>query len=48
MHGLNGWFICFAPAENPTVAVAVYAEKEGTGMDVATPIAHAFLQAVFR
>jgi peptidoglycan glycosyltransferase len=48
MHGLNGWFICFAPAENPTVAVAVYAEKEGSGMDVATPIAHAFLADVLK
>ncbi|NTV52048.1 MAG: tetratricopeptide repeat protein [Candidatus Firestonebacteria bacterium] len=48
LHGLNGWFICFAPAENPTVAVAVYAEKEGAGMDVATPIAHAFLQDILK
>ncbi|MCK5218266.1 hypothetical protein KAR10_02015, partial [bacterium] len=47
-HGLNGWFICFAPAENPEVAVAVYAEKEGTGMDMAAPIARLFLQAVLK
>jgi peptidoglycan glycosyltransferase len=47
-HGLNGWFICFAPAENPQVAVAIYAEKEGTGMDVAAPIAHSFLQDVLK
>lgn len=42
--GLNGWFICFAPAENPKIALAVYAEHEGTGMDMAAPIAHNFLK----
>ncbi|MCD4814662.1 tetratricopeptide repeat protein [bacterium] len=47
-QGLNGWFICFAPAENPQVAVAVYAEKEGTGMDMAAPIARRFLQSVLK
>ncbi len=47
-HGLNGWFICFAPAENPEVAVAIYTEKEGTGMDMAAPIARLFLQAVLQ
>lgn len=47
-QGLNGWFICFAPAENPEVALAVYAEKEGTGMDVAAPIAKIFLEDFFR
>lgn len=46
--GLNGWFICFAPAEAPKVAVAVYAEREGTGMDMAAPIARQFLEDVLR
>jgi len=46
--GLNGWFICFAPAEKPEVAVAIYTEREGSGHDVATPIARAFLQDVLR
>jgi peptidoglycan glycosyltransferase len=46
--GLNGWFVCFAPAENPQVAVAIYTEKEGSGMDVATPIARLFLEDVLR
>ena len=35
--------MCFAPAEDPKVAVAVYTEREGTGMDVAAPIARKFL-----
>jgi penicillin-binding protein A len=47
-QGLNGWFICFAPADNPRVAVAVYAEKEGTGMDMAAPIARRFLESVLK
>ncbi len=47
-HGLNGWFIAFAPADNPQVALAVYAEKEGTGMDMAAPIARLFLQQVLK
>ncbi|MBN1595453.1 tetratricopeptide repeat protein [candidate division FCPU426 bacterium] len=47
-QGLNGWFICFAPAENPQVALAVYAEKEGTGMDMAAPIARRFLESVLK
>ncbi len=47
-QGLNGWFICFAPAEHPTVAVAIFTLKEGTGMDVATPIARLFLQDILK
>jgi peptidoglycan glycosyltransferase len=46
--GLNGWMICFAPADNPQVALAVYAEKEGTGMDMAAPIAKSFMEAVLK
>lgn len=34
---LNGWFICFAPAKKPKIAIAVFIEKGGTGMDVAAP-----------
>jgi peptidoglycan glycosyltransferase len=47
-RGLSGWFICFAPAEHPKVAVAVYADREGTGMDVAAPIARHFLEEVLK
>jgi penicillin-binding protein A len=46
--GLNGWFICFAPADKPQIAVAVFAEHEGTGMDTAAPIAHTFLEDVLK
>ncbi len=45
--GLNGWFICFAPVEKPKIALAVYIENGGTGMDVAAPIAGKVLSAFF-
>jgi penicillin-binding protein 2 len=32
-------FICFAPRENPKIAVAVYVENAGFGGDVAAPVA---------
>jgi peptidoglycan glycosyltransferase len=44
------WFICFAPAENPQLAVAVIVENggtfgsEATGGAVAAPIAKAVLE----
>jgi peptidoglycan glycosyltransferase len=48
----HAWFIAFAPAENPVVAVAVLIEdggnlnKEATGGRVAAPIARAVIKAV--
>ena len=36
----HAWFICFAPADNPKIAMAIVAENGGTGKDVAAPIAH--------
>jgi hypothetical protein len=42
----HAWFICFAPAANPTVAVAVVAEYGGVGGEVAAPLAARVLQAV--
>ncbi len=35
----HAWFICFFPAENPKIAMAILAENGGTGKDVAAPIA---------
>ena len=35
----HSWFIGFAPAEAPTVAIAVVVEQGGRGGDVASPIA---------
>jgi peptidoglycan glycosyltransferase len=42
----NTWFICFAPAERPEVAVAVaLTDQSGTGGVTAAPIAKAILEA---
>ncbi len=45
---LDGWFVCFAPADNPQYAVAVLADGEGTGMSIAAPIAGALLRNLMR
>lgn len=48
-HGaLDAWFIAFAPADKPKIAVAVFCDQEGTGMHVAAPIAGAFLSEALR
>ncbi len=38
------WFIGFAPAHNPEIAIAVIAEKGGHGSDTAVPIASRIFQ----
>lgn len=44
-HGAaHSWFVCFAPAENPRVVVAVVVENAGYGADVAAPIARNVLR----
>jgi penicillin-binding protein 2 len=40
-------FICFAPVENPRIAVAVMVENAGHGSTAAAPIAQKVLQAYF-
>ena len=42
----NGAFICFAPMDNPEIAVAVYGEKAGSGAYMAR-VARAVLEAYF-
>ncbi len=41
----HAWFIAFAPADNPTIAVAVVVENGGRGGEVASPIAGTVLRA---
>jgi peptidoglycan glycosyltransferase len=41
----HAWFIAFAPADNPTIAVAVVVENGGQGGVVASPVAGAVLAA---
>ena len=47
-HVYTAWFVCFAPADNPRVAVAVVLEKQlnGFGGAVAAPIAKQLMQAL--
>ena len=46
------WFVAFAPAQNPTVAVAVMIEEAGveeiSGNALAAPIARDVIKAVLR
>ena len=47
-HGEDhAWFMCFAPAENPEVALAVIVENAGHGSSEAAPVARQWLQAYF-
>ena len=41
----NAWFIAFAPADNPTVAMAIMIEGGGVGGEVAAPAAKPVLEA---
>jgi peptidoglycan glycosyltransferase len=42
----HAWFICFVPAENPKIAMAILAENGGTGKDVAAPIAKKVIEGI--
>jgi len=42
----HAWFIAFAPAQNPTIAIAVIVEHGGTGGVAAAPIAGQVMRAV--
>lgn len=43
----HAWFICFAPMENPEIAIAVIAEHGGHGSTGAAPVARAILDVYF-
>jgi len=43
----HAWFIAFAPAENPRIAICVMAEEAGGGGAVAAPIAGEWLRYFF-
>lgn len=43
----HAWFICFAPYENPTIAIAVIIENSGHGSENAAPVAKAILETAF-
>ncbi len=41
----HAWFLAFAPAQNPTIAIAVIVENGGHGGSVAAPVAGKIIQA---
>lgn len=43
----NGWFICFAPADHPTIAIAVYVREGDEGVLSGAPVARDILSAYF-
>jgi peptidoglycan glycosyltransferase len=45
--GNHAWFIALAPAEDPTIAIAVVVEGGVSGGSVAAPIARAVMEAFF-
>jgi penicillin-binding protein 2 len=47
-HGLpHAWWVCFAPYENPRIAIAVIVENSGHGSENAVPVAKKILEAAF-
>lgn len=44
----HAWFIAYAPADNPQIAVAVIVEDGGRGGEVASPIAGSILRAALQ
>jgi penicillin-binding protein 2 len=43
----HAWFVCFAPYENPRIAIAVVVENAGHGAENAAPIAKKILETAF-
>ena len=44
----HAWFVAFAPAERPRLAVAVMLIRQGKGGERAAPIARGVMQAALR
>jgi penicillin-binding protein 2 len=43
----HGWFVCFAPADHPTIVMAVLVEHGGSGGGAAAPVARQILAEWF-
>jgi len=44
----HAWFTCYAPADNPQIAVTVFVEGGGEGSDAAAPIALEIINSYFK
>jgi penicillin-binding protein 2 len=48
-HGEDhSWYMCYAPADNPKIAMAFIVENAGHGSEVAAPMARDFIREYFR
>lgn len=48
-HGEDhSWYMCYAPADAPKIALAVIVENAGHGSEIAAPIARDFIREYFR
>lgn len=43
----HSWFVCYAPAENPEIAMSVFVEDGGEGSMAAAPVTRRILEAYF-
>ncbi|MBO5351807.1 MAG: FtsW/RodA/SpoVE family cell cycle protein [Lachnospiraceae bacterium] len=44
----HAWYLCFAPADDPQIAVVVLVENSGTGNQYAVPVAEKVLKEYFK
>ena len=44
----HSWYMCYAPADNPKIAMAVIVENAGHGSEIAAPMARDFIREYFR
>jgi penicillin-binding protein 2 len=44
----HSWYMCYAPADNPKIALAVIVENAGHGSEIAAPISRDFIREYFR
>ena len=44
----HAWFVSFAPADNPTIALAIIVENAGHGGVAAAPVSKAVMEVHFR
>jgi len=44
---VHSWFACYAPAQNPEIAIAVLVEEGGEGSTAAAPVVRKIVEAYF-
>jgi penicillin-binding protein 2 len=44
----HSWYMCYAPADDPKIAMAVIVENAGHGSEISAPIARDFIREYFR